>query len=442
MRKILSHPNKDLHIHLNGVLQKINRRGFTNIISNFVSPNHDIAKINENFQNMFNGIFSGYRDHSYLSAYISLYIIFKNKQLKDKILNENILFINIISNIIASHHGYIKNITEIFDDEQLEKLKNFLESDTKLPFEDFIKEHYKDIIYDDFIFDRRYNKKIIDYASNKKYVSLWGENAIKYYYDTIFNFAQLIEADKRDASDNENYEILENIKNYNYTFDNNLNLYLSKLKSNSELNLKRLEIRNDAEKNLLNNLKTNNRMFELTAPTGSGKTFMMLKLANIIQQEKGDYGIIMSLPFTSIIDQTADICETDILLNCLNYTSVSNTTHELNKLINELDNNYNSINLKNLISCNFPEETFDHPFVITTFIQFFQTLISNKNNVAIKLPNFTKRIFLIDEFQSLPSSLYTFFYGILQYFCETYDCYCVLSTATMPNFNLNNKRII
>lgn len=450
-----SHPEKELQVHLNGVLKNALKRGFGNIIIEFVSLFHDIAKTNSNFQNKLFDKKYGYANHSYLSTYVAIYLLVKNKVIASKyseIINiDDLIKLNIISNIMTKHHGNLKNIDEIFNikykngdettienNEEIERLINFVNGNEDFHFDIFLNENYPELKDVTFIFDREYKKIIFEnLVYNDKYKIAWKKNPIRNFFDTTFNFAQLIEADKRDASKNEIY-VLDDIKTNNIILDHNLNKKLNNLSYNSELNLKRLEIRNEAEHNLRSNLSTSsNRMFEITSPTGSGKTFIMLKLANIIQEIKGDYGIIMTLPFTSIIDQTSDICESDLLLDILNYTSVSNTSPQIEKLMNM--ETYSDVDINKLISLNFSEETFDHPFILTTFVQFFQTLIGNRNSVLIKLPNFSKRIFLIDEFQSLPSSLYTFYYGILKYFCEKYDCYCILSTATMPNFQLNNK---
>ena len=444
MGKIYSHKNKELQVHLNGVLDKSKRRGFHNTLIEFASIFHDIGKTNSNFQNKLLGTsMSGYSNHSYLSIYLSIYLLLNNNKIKNKYFNifkNNSINFNIISNIITRHHGNLRNIDNIFENSEIQNTESFLNENENTCFTDFINDNFEEFKDTHCESVNKFNKYIFNgiCVNKNDYDKKWVINPLKNYYDTIFNFAQLIEADKRDASDNDTY-LLDNISKYNYLFNNNLNKFLDNLKIDSELNKIRTDIRTDSVNNLLEGLKDkNNRMFELTAPTGAGKTFMMLKLANIIQQEKGDYGIIMTLPFTSIIDQSSNICENELMLDVLNYTSTSNCSVIMDKLLTDESNVY--YNKKNIINYNFSEETFDNPFIITTFVQFFQTIIANKNSVLIKLPNFTKRIFLIDEFQSIPNSLYTFFYGMLQYFCETYDCYCILSTATMPNFRLNNKK--
>jgi CRISPR-associated endonuclease/helicase Cas3 len=59
----------------------------------------------------------------------------------------------------------------------------------------------------------------------------------------------------------------------------------------------------------------------------------------------------------------------------------------------------------------------------------------------LKLPNFSKAIFLIDEIQALPPRLYGFFVALLGAFCHKFDAYAIISTATMPNFALPTNSI-
>lgn len=84
----------------------------------------------------------------------------------------------------------------------------------------------------------------------------------------------------------------------------------------------------------------------------------------------------------------------------------------------------------------FSAQTFDAAFIITTFVQIFETLLSNRNATLLKLPNFAKTIFLLDEIQALPPRLYIFFTAYLRVWCEKFDCYAILSTATMPHLEI------
>lgn len=430
MEKFYSHKNKELKTHHNGVCEKLNKRGFVNETTLFIGEHHDIGKLNPEFGKYLFGMSHGYKEHSYLSVYIALNLIYNNDNYINykKFFIENKFDLNIIVNIIRGHHSNLNNIDNLLDEDKMNEIIPAIE-ETKLNVCKYFKDSFNFSIQPE---------NLLKHFNSQIFVNEWKKNVLGNYFKTIFTFGQLIEADRRDASNNTIYDN-DNINYFNKTFNNNLNKVLYKLELNNELNKVRTEIRNESVSNIKYHLKTsNNRMFEITSPTGSGKTFMLLKVASTIQDIKGDYGIIMALPFNSIIDQTYEICSNKLLIDILNYTSASNSSYLTdNRNKNKSDDAVKDNILKYVLS----EDTFDSPFVLTTFVQFFQTLIGSNRSVLMKLPNFSKRIFLIDEFQSLPSNLYTFFYGLLQFFCETFDCYCILSTATMPNFELNDKDI-
>jgi CRISPR-associated endonuclease/helicase Cas3 len=443
MKDLESHRNKPLIDHLKGVREKSVKRGFPSDILEIASFFHDIGKCNLHFQHKLYGKNTGYSQHSYLSAYITSFLLMGSNVFNGKVDVQkactDLVFHNILQNIIVSHHGNLRNIDAIVKEEPLREMVAFL-GDAGSPFniEQFLQKYYAPNATINL--PREYYGEIFKPSVN--IVDRWKPDSLNNFFSTVYNFAQLIEADKRDASDNKEYQ-LSNISKDIAVLDNNINLFLGNLSGDSALNKLRTAIRLDAEQRLCRFLleEPDQRVFTLTSPTGSGKTFMMLKLANVIQQTKGEYGIIMGIPFTSIIDQTAQICSDTLLLKTLNYTSVANASQQMDELQKELEGHPSSKDaMKRLIDYSLIEESFDHPFVITTFVQLFQTLISNRNSTLLKLPNFTKRIFLIDEYQSLPANLYTFFCALLEEFCIRYDCYTILSTATMPSIKFNDKR--
>ena len=114
----------------------------------------------------------------------------------------------------------------------------------------------------------------------------------------------------------------------------------------------------------------------------------------------------------------------------------------IEKLQGELETEQSEEKLAELLRENFSAETFDHPFIVTTFVQVFETLVSNKNATLLRLPNFSRAIFLLDEIQALPPRLYIFFVALLDEFCRQFDSYAIVSTATMPYLEIRPKENI
>ena len=163
----------------------------------------------------------------------------------------------------------------------------------------------------------------------------------------------------------------------------------------------------------------------------------------ILQLRKEDEplrGVIYTLPFLSITEQVEGVCG-NILgetgkKHLLRFDSRAENPR-LQELQMALDEEPGK--LKELLQEEFADEVFDSPMVITTFVQLFETLMSNRNATLLKLPNFASSIILIDEIQALPPRLYLFFTAYLQSFCQKFDAYVILSTATMPHLQMPTK---
>ena len=142
---------------------------------------------------------------------------------------------------------------------------------------------------------------------------------------------------------------------------------------------------------------------------------MLLSLASEIINRTGAKRIIYGLPFLSITEQI----ETEVLKifkgqeNYIQRIDSKSENSRFESLQQKLDDNPEPEIIEELNLLEFQENTFGYPFVITTFVRFFETLLSNRNSELLKLPNFFNCIFLLDEIQSLPPRLYGFFVAYL-----------------------------
>lgn len=432
-----SHPHKELTVHTQGVLDKT--KILTNLkIAEIAAIFHDLGKMNPNFQDKFKlEKIAGYDHHSYLSAYGFLCYCMSNGNFLNKVFgNEAQNIARIIVAIIAHHHGNLPDFKLILKERECENLiENYISKNYQLPYFEFIRyfeKHLGNVKSFLLLNHQKFHEEFIRIGINNI------SKPLNYFLETQFAFASLIQADKTDAGDVELENDRKKVQEFCSTFNKKLTDYLNSLQANSELNELRTQIRIEATANIQNLLKTTNqRVFALTAPTGAGKTLMLLSLANEINKEKGSFRVIYSIPFLSITEQIEKECLKIFGNEFVRRIDSKSENQEFQKLQKELETDPEKA--QDVITARFIEDIFLSPFIITTFVRFFEALVSNANATLLKLPSFAKCIFLIDEIQSLPPRLYTFFVAYLSAFCEKFDSYCIVSTATMPYFKITDE---
>lgn len=445
-----SHPNKLLEVHINGVVSKTIKRTRSKI-AELSAIFHDLGKLNLNFQRKLEANESvGYSQHSYISAFAFLNWYVNNREYANKILgctNHDITKVKIISSIILHHHGNLPNMDQNLSARAFEEMMIFLEKHSEdLPISEFLAQKMK---FNHCPFDLSikawYKSKIpnIDLGKDGRMqdIEYWQQDALGNFLETQFSFASLIESDKRDAGNIETFNNNILLHHTNTKIGQSLDYIFSTLHSNissNQLNHVRTEIRKEATSNISHLIKRGQRVFTLTAPTGAGKTFTLLDIARNIQRVDPNLGIILALPYLSITDQVEHIIKESLQIDVLSVNSKS-INHRIEKAQTRLEEEQNIETLNELLIEDFIQTTFDHPFIVTTFVQLFETLLSNHNSTLLKLPNFANRIFLIDEIQALPPRLYIFFSAWLQEFCRRHNSYVILSTATMPNLVMFDK---
>ena len=439
-----SHPKKFLQKHIDGVVEGV--QYCTSLkIAEISAIFHDLGKINPNFQKKLNPEFlkkldselhSDYSNHAYLSAFSFLCFCAANQKYIMDLFNGEKQWIASITAIIAHHHGNLPDFLPcILKIEESERLIGFLNRNPFLPISDYLKNN---LSHNEFSLIEQPNKEFLCKEFPIRLVKHIN-NPLDYFLDTQYAFACLIASDKKDASGYSDKE--KSITHFCNQYHKKLDNFISTLKQDNDLNKLRTQIRLEAQANIQDELKNNKRIFSLTAPTGSGKTIMLLTLAGEILNVTTNLRIIYALPFLSITEQVDKICK-EIFCDLENYVRrIDSKSENLSFEIIQKALDDKPEELKNILHEQMAEDTFDYPFIITTFVRLFETLLSNKNSTLLKLPNFSKCIFLVDEIQALPPRLYGFFLTLLDAFCQKFDSYAIISTATMPNFELpkNNK---
>ena len=192
-----------------------------------------------------------------------------------------------------------------------------------------------------------------------------------------------------------------------------------------------------APKTKLNQLRTEVRMyaqekanlpqgcFSMTLPTGMGKTLCSINWAlHHAKTHSNIKRIVIVLPFISIIDQTAKelkgIFGADIVLEHHSNVIYQNDGEE--------DCDFGKMSLE------LATENWDYPIIITTAVQFFESLFSNKRTKCRKLHNLQDSIIIFDEIQTLPIDLAECTMEMLNDMLNLCRCSLLFCTATQPDF--------
>jgi len=155
-------------------------------------------------------------------------------------------------------------------------------------------------------------------------------------------------------------------------------------------------------------------LFSLTVPTGGGKTLSSLAFALKHALAYGKSRIIYVIPYTSIIEQNAAVFR-KILGNDAVLEHHSNYEPD--------DEDHRS---------RLAAENWDAPLIVTTNVQFFESLFGNRSSRCRKIHRITNSVVILDEAQMLPVSLMKPCLEVLQELSSNYQTTIVLCTATQP----------
>ncbi|WP_085833909.1 CRISPR-associated helicase/endonuclease Cas3 [Clostridium merdae] len=163
-------------------------------------------------------------------------------------------------------------------------------------------------------------------------------------------------------------------------------------------------------------------IYRLTLPTGAGKTLSSLRYTLHHAKQFGKKRILFVIPLLSVLEQNSAVIRDYIK------DKASLTEHHSN-VVNVFDN-LDELNQYQLLT-----ETWDSPIVITTLVQFLNTLFSNKTTAVRRMGALLESVIVIDEVQSLPKRAMNLFTMALNFL--VYDCGAtvVLSSATTPCFD-------
>ena len=499
LNELKSHPDKLLITHLQKVgdlcqdklsLKKLNIEEYIDFnilkdISYLIGVTHDFGKSTSYFQDYLQEEDeikqiklknNPETHHGFISALFTYYVIkeyLSGKNLLDEKYYQYLPVISFL--VIKKHHGNLDNaLDEVIDfDQKNEEI--FIRQINSINFREinfiyeklFLKINFK---YDCNLFKRnildseaiyiyhkldRYEKNYIrDLSHREKNVisNLDEEDTFFYYFITLLLYSLLLDADKSDAA---NLKEVERININENIVDEYIKQKFGDIKSKeNKINIIRNSIYHEVIANLNDLNLDKDRLLCLNVPTGTGKTLaslsFALKLRKKIEQDKGYKArIIYSLPFLSIIDQNFVVFEdvfklslkgrdpsSDLLLKHHHLSELSYTT------INDGKEEFENISQKDISKDILLIEGWNSEIIVTTFIQFFYSLISNRNKAIRKFHNIVNSIVILDEVQAIPYRYWLLLNKMMHFLAEKFNIYFILLTATQPLlFNEEEKEI-
>lgn len=408
-------------------------------ILNNIATFHDLGKYTLYFQDYL-------LDRPNLNYILKSHSRFGAIYFLSKYFRENPYWSIIGYGIIAQHHGNLQSLMSLrshftkteFESEiaLMKKRQNSI-----LPFASQINSELG--IHDIESFQNQILTSDVYFKEIKK---IQRESNIQNYYIINYLFSLLIEADKLDASDTKAYQRVPLSPN-KVDIDKGVPNQKWDEQAKNFSNLSQNQLRNLVRERVVFNLHNKDilkkKLFTLTAPTGIGKTLtaldFALKLRTLIREkENREAQIIYALPFINIIEQADSVYRGLFEKDEVKILSHYQYADALSQQSDSDNENITGYNQKIMLL-----DSWQCDIVITTFVQFLQTLIGNRNKLLKKFNHYAGSIIILDEVQTIALRQIPLVGTSLYYLSKFLNSRVVIMTATKPKvFELANEKIL
>lgn len=436
---------QSLSEHLFSVAEYGEETGAHVKLSNFmylVGILHDLGKADRRFQHYINNGTKDRVNHSSAGGKYLVNVLGKNpKTRSQKVMNE------IIQYIVFSHHGLFDVVN--FECDYIigrrityDKNEEYHFEEDVIPFVNQLKEDIfkqKGKMLEDFYSDalmefEAIDSKILKLCNQKK--KTLQRNAYAYYLHCfvrlglsilkegdIYDSANVFE-DERTRKIGQNEE--EAFFKRSLVSVENIARQFSESENQSELNKNRVFL---SEQLRVAGIQNNYGIYKLEMPTGSGKTHASLRYAinNVCSHNKKRIFYITA--FLSVLEQNAAVIKKTLSDSDYILEHHSNIISERDTKSEEESQALDYRQKQYLI------DSWNSPVVLTTMVQFFQTMFKDKSSNIRRFHQFIDGIIIIDEVQSLPVNVLYHFNLMMNFMSTIMKTNIVLCTATQPTLD-------
>lgn len=393
---------------------------------------HDAGKFSDEFQEYILKTARGEEVHRGSVNHTFAAVAYTLKKFHTGEVNKN-LTAELAAWTIGSHHG-------IFDINSLEKKNGFDHrldyiNDNNVIYELSMQRFFENCISEEKLCDifsracdeiEKFHNKIFLFCkgllSTKKES---GKTSYSFFLGMAARIllSALIDADRKDT-----YEFMNN-KNNNQKgipdkkfWERQLNYIKKRIDEftcDTKINYIRRDISDKAAEFAKNTI--NGGIFRLNVPTGAGKTLTSFRMATSICASGHANRIIYVLPLLSIIDQNAKIIK--------EYSCDRNAVTEHHSNVIKENMTQDELDEYELIC-----ENWSNDIIVTTLVQFLNTLFSGKTQSIRRMKAFTNAVIIIDEVQTVPLKMLYMFNNALNFLAYCCGCKIILCSATQPCF--------
>ncbi|MEI6235454.1 MAG: CRISPR-associated endonuclease Cas3'' [Planctomycetota bacterium] len=246
------------------------------------------------------------------------------------------------------------------------------------------------------------------------------EWAIEFYTRMIFSC--LVDADYLDTE--EHYQGARNLSVSLTEINDDLLARISAKRKTFSVDGAVNSIRNAVFERCIESAMQPQGFFSLTVPTGGGKTLSGMAFALAHAKAHGLRRVIVVIPFLSIIEQ--NVGEYRRVLDPFNNGMF--VEHHSSVSVGERAEN------EPPSPAELATENWDAPIIVTTSVQFIESLFASSPSKCRKLHNVAGSVVILDEVQTLPTHLLQPLLSVLRELKENYGVTFVFSTATQPAF--------